>query len=120
MPMRLRTCVALSLAWASLTLTLSAEQQAQSSPAQFEAASIRQSVSDGPSFLTTKGDRFTATNFSLRLLILNAGVTTNRNSSCLERSSSSGGFAVSGAEFQLVPIRGSGVPVLTYASTRSG
>jgi uncharacterized protein (TIGR03435 family) len=40
--------------------------------ARFEAAAIKQNVSDGPAFLATKGDRFSATNFPLRLLIQNA------------------------------------------------
>ena len=41
-------------------------------PARFEAAAITQNVGDGPAFLATKGDRFSATNFPLRLLIQNA------------------------------------------------
>ena len=57
-----------ALAWNSV----SARAQVQdSAPARFEAAAIKQNVSDGPAFLATKGDRFSATNFPLRLLILN-------------------------------------------------
>jgi uncharacterized protein (TIGR03435 family) len=57
-----------------LALTpLSGEGQAQNAaPARFEVESIKRNVSDGPSFLATKGDRFSATNFPLRLLILNS------------------------------------------------
>ena len=58
----------------ALVLTLGAARaHAQASaPARFEAAAIKQNVGDGPAFLATKGDRFSATNFPLRLLIQNA------------------------------------------------
>src|SRR5687768_5457108 len=54
----------------TLTPPLAARQE----PPQlrFEVESIRQSASQGPSFLSVTGDRFTATNFPLRVLIRNA------------------------------------------------
>lgn len=39
---------------------------------RFEAASVKRNISTGPSFMTVSGDRFTATNFPLRLFIRNA------------------------------------------------
>jgi uncharacterized protein (TIGR03435 family) len=70
----MRSGIVLFLVCGGLALTsLSARGRAQNAaPARFEVESIRRNVSDGPSFLATKGDRFSATNFPLRLLILNA------------------------------------------------
>lgn len=70
--MRWRGFVALCLTSTSLASTALARDQIRAGSERFEVASIKQSVSDGPSFLATKADRFSATNFSLRLLILNA------------------------------------------------
>src|SRR5580692_8946817 len=39
---------------------------------RFEVASIKRNTSNGPGFLTNSGDRFTATNMPLRILIRNA------------------------------------------------
>src|SRR6476469_9351317 len=39
---------------------------------RFEAVSIKRNISNGPSFMTVSGDRFTATNFPLRLFVRNA------------------------------------------------
>src|SRR5687767_10302694 len=54
----------------TLTPPLAARQE----PPQlrFDVESIRPSTSQGPSFLSVTGDRFTATNFPLRVLIRNA------------------------------------------------
>src|SRR5262245_23642812 len=39
---------------------------------RFEVASIKRNNSNGPGFMTVSGDRFTATNFPLRIFIRNA------------------------------------------------
>jgi uncharacterized protein (TIGR03435 family) len=39
---------------------------------RFEAVSVKPNISNGPSFMTVSGERFTATNFPLRLFIRNA------------------------------------------------
>ena len=52
---------------------LVARADAQSTtPLRFEVETIKRNTSDGPAFLATTNDRFSATNFSLRLLIQNA------------------------------------------------
>jgi hypothetical protein len=45
---------------------------ASTSRHSFEAASIKRNDSNGPGFLGVNGDRFTATNFPLRIFIRNA------------------------------------------------
>jgi uncharacterized protein (TIGR03435 family) len=39
---------------------------------RFEAASIKRNISNGPAFMAVSGDRFTATNFPLKIFIRNA------------------------------------------------
>jgi len=39
---------------------------------RFEAASVKRNISNGPAFMTVSGDRFTATNFPLKIFIRNA------------------------------------------------
>jgi uncharacterized protein (TIGR03435 family) len=53
-------------------LTMTAPTTAARQTLRFELESIRRSTSNGPSLLTTSGDRMTAMNFPVRLLIRNA------------------------------------------------
>ena len=62
--------VALLLAAGLVTSTSADGPQLQQS--RFEVESIKRNTSIGPSFLSVAGDRFTATNFPLRILIRNA------------------------------------------------
>ena len=55
----------------AITLLGAAWLQAQA-VIRFEAASIKRNDSNGPGFLGVNGDRFTATNFPLRIFIRNA------------------------------------------------
>jgi uncharacterized protein (TIGR03435 family) len=45
---------------------------AQTGSLRFEAASVKRNISNGPSFMTVSGDRFTATNFPVKIFIRNA------------------------------------------------